>query len=151
MKEYKSTMPEITLKYKSGDVKKYQIKQSSDVFTIAKELLNLDTVELSEESLCLYLNKAHNTMGWTRISQGGIAGTIMDPRLIFQKAILCGASALILIHNHPSCNLKPSDQDIDITKKIKEGARYFEISLLEHLIIAGDLKKYYSFADEGIL
>jgi len=151
MREYKSTMPEITIKYKSGEIKKCKITQSKHIFEIAIQLLNIDTVELLEEALCFYLNRANNTIGWTRISQGGITGTVMDPRLIFQKAILCGASSVILIHNHPSQNLQPSETDKKITQQIKEGGKLLEINLLDHLIISGNLEEYYSFADDGLI
>jgi DNA repair protein RadC len=150
-KVYKTNLPEISIKYKSGTMKKFKIIQSKNIFDACKELLNLDTVELSEEALCFYLNKANNTIGWKRISQGGISGTVMDPRIIFQGAILSGATSIILIHNHPSCNINPSETDKNITQKVKEGAKYFDIQLLDHLIISGDLETYFSFADEGEL
>jgi len=151
MNEYKSCLPEISLKYKSGEIKKIKITQSSDIFKLSKELLNKDTVELAEEFLVIYLNRANNTIGWLRLSQGGISGTVADQRLILATAIKCGASAIICIHNHPSGNMVPSIADINITKKIKEGGIILDITLLDHLIIAGNLETYYSFADEGIL
>jgi DNA repair protein RadC len=95
------------------------------------------------------LNRASKPLGWVKISQGGITGTVADPRLIFQAALLTNSSALILSHNHPSGNLNPSQADIELTRKIKEGGKILEISLLDHLIISGD--GYYSFADEGMI
>jgi DNA repair protein RadC len=83
------------------------------------------------------------------ISKGGISGTVVDARLILKPAIEHLASSIILCHNHPSGQLKPSEQDISLTKKLKESARLMEISVLDHLII-GD-QKYLSFADEGLL
>lgn len=151
MKEYKSQLPEISLKFKTGEQKNFQIKTSKDVFEVAKTLLNLDTVELVEEFLVIYVNKVNRSLGWIRNSTGGITGTVVDLRLIFIPAILSGAAGLICIHNHPSCNLKPSQQDIDLTKRIKESAKILDMVLMDHLIISGDLEQFYSFADEGML
>jgi len=87
-------------------------------------------------------------LGISSISRGGIVGTVIDPRIIFQYALKANATQLILAHNHPSGSIKPSDADISITKKIKEGARQLDIMLLDHLIIIPD-ERYYSFAEEG--
>jgi DNA repair protein RadC len=83
------------------------------------------------------------------ISSGGISGTVLDTRVIFQGALLANASSLIIFHNHPSSNLKPSKADKDITNKIKKAGELLDIILLDHLIITEH--SYYSFADEGIL
>ncbi|HBX20727.1 MAG TPA: hypothetical protein DEF88_09815 [Porphyromonadaceae bacterium] len=83
------------------------------------------------------------------VSRGGISGTVVDVRLILREALNDYASGIILGHNHPSGSCKPSEQDIRVTKKLKEAAALMEISLLDHLIIADAV--YYSFADEGIL
>lgn len=80
---------------------------------------------------------------------GGISAAIVDPRVIFKKAIKYLSSSIFLVHNHPSGNLHPSQADIAITQKIKEGARILDISLLDHIIVSS--RGYYSFADEGIL
>lgn|SRR3990167_3286729 len=151
MKEYKSQLPEISLKFKTGEQKNIQIKTSNDVFNIAKTLLNLDTVALIEEFLVIYLNKANRSLGWIRNSSGGITGTVVDPKLIFISAILSGASGIICIHNHPSGNIEPSQADIDITKRLKEVGKLLDITIIENLIISGNLDDYYSFANEGIL
>ena len=85
-----------------------------------------------------------------QISIGGVAGTIVDTKLIFSAALQCLASGIVLMHNHPSGNTKPSQADIRITKKIKEAAKHLDITILDHVIITPE-KNYYSFADEGIL
>ncbi len=84
-----------------------------------------------------------------KVSQGGITGTVADPRIILQAALMAGAVSLILPHNHPSGSLTPSRQDDELTKKIKGAATYFDIKVLDHVIITEE--EYYSFADEGIL
>jgi DNA repair protein RadC len=83
------------------------------------------------------------------VSKGGVSGTVVDVRLILKPAIECLASSIILAHNHPSGNLKPSQEDIYLTKKIKEASKLIDISLQDHLIIGE--QAYLSFADEGIL
>jgi DNA repair protein RadC len=84
-----------------------------------------------------------------QISQGGVAGTVADPKIIFRNALEHLSSGIIIAHNHPSGNLTASQADIDLTKKVKEGARLLEMQVLDHLILAG--QKYFSFADEGLL
>ena len=102
-----------------------------------------------EEFYVAYLNRANKVISQQRISSGGTHGTVVDLRIVFQKAILLKASAIIAAHNHPSGSLKPSNEDRDLTKKLKEGCQYFDIQLLDHVILSGD--KYVSFADEGWL
>ena len=80
---------------------------------------------------------------------GGICGTVADIRLILQTALLCNATAMILAHNHPSGQLNPSNEDIKLTKQIKEAARLMDMRVVDHLIITAD--SYYSFAEEGEL
>jgi DNA repair protein RadC len=95
----------------------------------------------------LFLNRAGKVKRFEIISQGGITGTIADPRLIFKKALEEEAVSIILCHNHPSGSLRPSRADEELTLKIREGARYLDIKLLDHIIV-GD-EGYFSFADEG--
>ena len=83
------------------------------------------------------------------ISEGGITGTVADPRIILKKALEEDAVSIILCHNHPSGNLLPSRADEELTQKIKEASRYFDIKVLDHIIVSEE--GYYSFADEGIL
>src|ERR1051326_914676 len=96
-----------------------------------------------------FLNQGNRINHIETVSEGGITGTIADPRIILKKALEENAVSIILCHNHPSGSLKPSRQDEEITKKIKEAATYFDIKVLDHLIVSDD--GYYSFADEGIL
>ncbi len=97
----------------------------------------------------LFLNRANKINHFEIISEGGITGTIADPRLILKKALEEDAVNIVLCHNHPSGSLRPSRADEALTMKIKEAARYFDIKVIDHVIVSGD--GYYSFADEGLL
>ena len=97
----------------------------------------------------VFLNRANKINHFEIISEGGITGTIADPRIILKKALEEDAISLILCHNHPSGSLKPSKADVELTTKIKEAAKFFDIKVLDHVIIADE--GYYSFADEGLL
>jgi DNA repair protein RadC len=96
-----------------------------------------------------YLNRSNGVLRCEMLSKGGISGTVVDIKLILNRAILLKASGILLSHNHPSGNLQPSEEDKEITKKIKEGSRIFDIQLLDHIIVGHS--EYFSFADEGIL
>lgn len=150
MKEYKSNIQEITLKYKSENIKKVKIKSSADVAEYLRQMYDEDTLEITESCIVVFMNRANISIGWMKVSQGGIAGTIVDVRLILATALKCGASAIILSHNHPSNNMKPSEEDKRITEKVKQGGAIMDIVLLDHIIIGSD-GGYYSFGDEGML
>jgi DNA repair protein RadC len=96
-----------------------------------------------------FLNQGNRINHIETVSEGGITGTVADPRIILKKALEQNAVSLILCHNHPSGSLKPSRQDEELTKKIKEAAKYFDIKVLDHIIVSDT--GYFSFADEGIL
>ncbi|MBI3518155.1 MAG: DNA repair protein RadC [Bacteroidetes bacterium] len=125
---------------------KTKITSSKSAYNILKSKLS-DLPH--EEFWILFLNRSNSVIKTECISRGGISGTVVDIRLILKPAIECLASSLVLAHNHPSGNLKPSGEDINLTKKIKEAAKFLDISIQDHLII-GD-QAYLSFADEGIL
>ncbi|WP_025124050.1 RadC family protein [Myroides odoratimimus] len=122
------------------------ITTSSDVFELISPIIG----DLEhEEFWVLYLNNSNKVKFKSPLSKGGITGTVVDIRLLFQTALEQKAVGIILTHNHPSGKVKPSDADIQITKKIKEAGRIMDIQLLDHLIITE--YSYYSFADESIL
>ncbi len=97
----------------------------------------------------LYLDQSNKLKLWEVVSRGGITATYVDPRLIFKRALQEEAVSMIVCHNHPSGNLKPSRADENLTKRIKEGANYLDIRLLDHIIVSS--QGYFSFADEGLL
>ncbi len=125
---------------------KPQITGSRDCFDILRP--HLQDIQ-HEEFWILTLNRANRLIKKYQISQGGVAGTVADPKIIFKLAVSELASGIILAHNHPSGNLTASQADIDLTRKIREAGKLLEIQVLDHLIVAG--QKYFSFADEGIL
>jgi DNA repair protein RadC len=142
---------EIQLIYKSN-VKpslRPKIDGSRDAFNILKESWDESRIELVEQFKVMLTNRANKVLGILEVSTGGISGTVADPKLIFAAGIKAGASGFIVAHNHPSGNLKPSQADIELTKKLREGGKYLEIQLLDHLIITTE--GYYSFADEGLI
>jgi len=149
MRTYKTNCPEIELKLKRGEVKKMQIKTSKDAFDAFKLFYDQDTIELTESFIALFLNRANNTLGWLKVSQGGMTGTVVDIRIILGTALKIAAQSIILSHNHPSGNLQPSEADISLTKKIKEAATFMDISILDHIIYTES--GFYSFADEGLM
>lgn len=97
----------------------------------------------------VYMNKANKINHFEIISKGGITGTVADPRIIFKKAFDVEATSIVLCHNHPSGSLKPSRQDEELTRKIKEAASYLDIKVIDHLIVSEE--GYFSFADEGLI
>src|SRR5687767_13449279 len=97
----------------------------------------------------VFLNRANKINHFEIVSEGGITGTVADPRIILKKALEEDAVSIILCHNHPSGSLKPSRADEDLTHKIKEAAKYFDIKVLDHMIVSD--AGYFSFADEGLL
>ena len=127
-------------------LKKDKISSSKDVYDTIKPFL-LDVTH--EEFWILTLNRANIVIKPIKISQGGITATVVDTRLVYLKALENSACSIILCHNHPSGNLNPSDEDIAITKKLKEAGNIMDISVLDHLIYTEN--GYYSFADEGLL
>ena len=125
------------------------IKYSNDCYQVCQHYWNEGKIELLEEFKVLFLNRANRVLQIFPISSGGITGTVADPRIILAAAIRIAACSMVLVHNHPSGNLLPSKADEELTQKIKEAAKYFDIKVLDHLIISSE--GYYSFADEGLL
>ncbi|MCA1757633.1 MAG: DNA repair protein RadC [Bacteroidales bacterium] len=138
---------ELGRRRKAADiVQEKKVRSSSDVYEIFHSLLS----DLShEEFWVLYLNRSNKIVSRQRISQGGISGTITDVRLIMKTAIELLSSSIVVCHNHPSGNREPSEADIRITGKIKEATAFFDITLLDHIIVTDS--GYYSFADSGSL
>ena len=122
------------------------IRESRDIAVYLKSLLQ----DRSHEVFAVvFLNRANRINHFQIVSEGGITGTVADPRLILKKALEEEAVSLILCHNHPSGNLKPSKADEELTLKIKEASRYFDIKVLDHIIVSDE--GWFSFADEGLI
>lgn len=126
-----------------------QITSSKDAYDVLYNNWDLDKIQMLEQFKIILLNRTNKVIGIFQVSSGGIAGTVADPKLIFAVALKACASSIVLSHNHPSGNLKPSSQDIELTKKITTAGNYLDIRVLDHVIITND--NYYSFADEGMI
>ncbi len=138
---------ELGRRRKENDVeKKRRITSAADAYDEIKHYL-LDKPH--EEFWILLLSRANEVMRIVQVSSGGVAGTVADPKIIFKHALETLASSIILVHNHPSGNLMPSQADKDLTKKLKEAGRMLDLPILDHLIFTD--AAYFSFADEGIL
>jgi DNA repair protein RadC len=125
---------------------KMVVRTSGDIAKYLRDMLKDYPYEVFA---IIYLNRANRVNHFEIVSKGGINGTIADPRVILKKALEEDATAIVLCHNHPSGNLKPSKADEALTLKIKQAASYFDIMVTDHIIVSED--GYYSFADGGIL
>jgi DNA repair protein RadC len=127
-------------------LQKRRVQTSGDAY----EILNMYIGdEVYEQFMVILLNRANDVLKTVTISEGGTAGTIVDPKKIFKMALDNNAAAIILGHNHPSGNLKPSEADVKLTRKIKAAGALLEIGVLDHIIVG--MNKYYSFADEAMM
>ncbi len=140
---------EIKVSYSNTNPTKVKVTNSQIIYDLIINSWNLDIIEFQEEVKVILLNRANIVLGIYEMSKGGISGTVVDIRIILGVALKCNASAIILVHNHPSGKLIPSEQDKAITKRLKEACNLLEIELLDHLIISK--YGYYSFTDSGIL
>jgi DNA repair protein RadC len=146
-----SRVAEVKVKYQSKQPLTNQPRVNNS--TDAEKIFRInwsDDMELVEEFNVLFLNRANYVKGLFRLSRGGLTGTIADPRILFATALKGLAVGIIISHNHPSGSLKPSSQDIELTRKLKEIGKFHEITLIDHLIISPH-SGFYSFADEGML
>jgi len=125
------------------------ISSSADAYKIFLHYWNDDKIDLLEEFKVLFLNRSNRVMQILAVSQGGLTGTVADPRLILGAALKIAACSMVLGHNHPSGSLKPSRADEELTRKINEASKYFDIKVLDHIIVCSE--SYFSFADEGLL
>ncbi len=123
-----------------------KITSSKDIAAYLQSLLQYKDHEVF---VVVFLNNANKIIHHEEISKGGITGTVADPKLIMKQALMYNAVSIILCHNHPSGNLKPSRADELITQKIVQAASYLDIKVQDHIIVSHE--GYYSFADEGIL
>ena len=106
-------------------------------------------IEMREQMKVILLNRANHVLGIYEVSTGGQAGTVCDPKIIFAAALKANAAYIIMTHNHPSGNLKPSSQDISITRKLVEAGKMLDLQVIDHLIVTK--RGYYSFGDEGLI
>jgi DNA repair protein RadC len=140
---------ELIYKTKIKASERPKISSSKDIYGLLKQIWDENKMEMQEQFKVILLNRGNRVIGVYQASTGGICGTVADPRLILAAAIKSLAVAVVLSHNHPSGNLKPSRADEELTRKIKEAARYHDVQVLDHVIVTTE--GYYSFADEGLL
>ena len=139
---------EVELTYKKKKKGTTSIKDSKSAVEIFRRVWAPD-MEVRESFYVMYLNRRNNVMAVQQLSTGGVAGTVVDAKLLFSTALKMLCSGIILAHNHPSGATQPSTEDISLTKKIKDGAKLLEMSVLDHVILTDDA--HFSFADEGLL
>jgi DNA repair protein RadC len=142
---------EVELIYKSKvkASERAHITSSKDAYQVLMQLWDENKIEFVEQFKVLFLNKANKVLGVYDVSTGGISGTVADPRVIFVAALKANCCGIIVSHNHPSGNLKPSRQDEELTQKIKNAGQLLDIKLFDHVIVTNET--YFSFADEGLL
>lgn len=139
----------ITLQKNKTDLEQIKISSSRDSANFFIKQFG-ESIEVFESVQVIFLDNSLNSLGWMKVSQGGLNQSIVDVRLIFASALNCLASSFIMCHNHPSGTLKPSSHDINITEQLKEAGKFLNITILDHLIITPN-KTYFSFADESLI
>lgn len=143
------TRNKLTLIQEETCIYESKITSSYDAYEFLKEIWDFGNIDLFEEFCVLYLNRANTVIGYTFVSAGGYSGTVADGKMIFSLALkTSNSSGLILAHNHPSGQLKPSGADEQLTKKLNEFGKLIDLPILDHIIITST-NGYYSFADDG--
>ena len=146
-----NTVAEIELVYKNKvkPSERPRINSTRDAYQILLQTWNANKIEFVEQFKVVLMNRAHRVLGIYEMSTGGISGTVADPKLVFMAALKANACCLILSHNHPSGNLRPSQADEALTRKIADAGKLLDILVMDHIIVTNE--GYYSFADEGLL
>lgn len=142
-------LPELRIKVerKDGDGQVHKVRTSNDAATFFRTIFNQDTILWTEESAMICLNRANEVIGYFKVSSGGTSSTIIDAKVIFVQALQAGAHSIILAHNHPSGDLRPSEIDIKLTKQLIKGAELLDMRVLDHIILTE--KSHTSMADNG--
>ena len=141
---------EISVSYRPAISCKPIVVRSQDAYALIKPFFHDDTIGVQESFMVMYLNRANRVLGIYPMATGGITGCIGDIRIILSVALKSLATSIIIAHNHPSGNLKPSRADEDITQKVKAAAALMDIRLADHIILA-EGEAFFSFADEGMM
>lgn len=147
MKKYKFPQIKVKVSVTKGD--KVTITSPEKMVEVMRSIFNADTIMWTEEVIMVCLNRANDVVGYYRVSSGGFSGTVLDPRVVMTIALNNASSSIILAHNHPSGNLKPSEGDRAVTEKIKNACEFFDMKLLDHLIITDE--SYFAFSENGLL
>ena len=143
-------VPEFILGYRTNGqpmTERPRLTNSKDIADLLRQFFVPDQIGYREFFWVVCLSRYNQPLGVFNVSSGGIAGTVADPKVIFQIALLTNSSAIICAHNHPSGNLTPSSGDLQLTKKVKDAGKVLDIEVLDHIIITPT--GYYSMADAG--
>lgn len=146
---FTQNIAEISVSY-STKVKakdRVQVTKSLSAFEIFIQCF--PSLEHREYFYIMLLDRGNKVLGVYQVSAGGVTGTVVDPKIVFQVALKANACSIIMAHNHPSGGIHPSEADISLTRKLKNAGEFLDITVMDHLIITDD--RYYSFADEGRL
>jgi DNA repair protein RadC len=144
-------LSEIELRYNPSvpAIKKPRIKCSGDAHIQFLQLLDRTQFNIKEEAAVLFLNRSKRVIGGYKLSSGGITGTVVDIRIVLGMALKCLASGFIIAHTHPSGELTPSKQDLDITIRLMDAGKLMDIQLVDHLVITKD--SYLSMAEDDLI
>lgn len=141
---------ELSVSYRRAATKRIKVSSASEVVAFAREyFFTPDVIEYVEKFYVLFIDRSNQIYAWKQMSEGGMSGTVADPRIIFQTALLCHSTSIIILHNHPSGNVQPSAADIQLTKKLSDGGKLLEINVIDHILITSE--QFYSFVEEGLL
>lgn len=140
----------VTYQAKTNETDHPLVNSSEKAERVFRQIWDEETIEFFEEAFLLLVDNNACVMGWYKVSQGGMTGTVVDPRIVFATALKGRANAIILAHNHPSGKLKPSQADLRLTERLFAAGQALNLPLLDHLILAPD-GGYFSFADEGLI
>ena len=151
MKRQENFINELQLEFQKKLFSRKKITCSGNAAELSREVFKTTSshIELKEYFFVIMLNRANEVLGYVKIGEGGISGAVADLRLAYATAIKCLASGIILLHNHPSANLNPSNADKSLTKKFVDAGHILDISVLDHIILT--THNHFSFADEGLI
>lgn len=151
MQTVTNTLPEITVSYNAGIkwTERPQLKSSEKAVEYFRQIWDENTLDLREETKVIYLNRSIRVVGHYHLASGSLTGCVFDIRLIAAIALKCMAAGVMVCHNHPSGDTQPSPADNEVTEKLKNALRLFDIKLFDHFILTKE--GYYSFADDGKL
>jgi DNA repair protein RadC len=149
----KYNVPEFTIGLKTKGApfsERIKLTSSKDAYKLFKQIFDADQMEWVESFMLLCLNRQYKPIGFYKVSAGGMTGTVVDPKVVFQIALMANACHIMVAHNHPSGNTQPSSADIEMTKRLKSIGQTLDLTLLDHVIVTAT-DSYYSFSDEGLI
>lgn len=127
-----------------------KISKSNETYDfLMSDVFDKDTIDVTESFYAVFLNTDNRVKGFIKVSDGGVNGVIVDPKVVFSAALKCLASAVVFSHNHPSGNPRPSEEDKVLTNKLVAGAKLLDITVMDHVIVTK--RSFYSFRDHGLI